>query len=91
MNAPLLITRGQALEELERIMALRATEFPRLVAAGKLAQADADRFNDRLAAAWSYLAEPELLLVGPGHRATFMELVEQYADARNPFPKGGRK
>lgn len=51
------VTIRQALTELKREKGLRNHVYPRMIANGKLTQADADRFQERLARAIEVLEE----------------------------------
>lgn len=81
-----LVHRWDAAEEIVRILAQRETEYPRLVAEKKLAAAEAERRNVRLACAWAYVVEPGLVLAGPHHYRDALESAEWLCEARGWKP-----
>lgn len=95
LKAGALVHRWDAAAEILRILAQRETEYPRLIAEKRLAQAEADRRNGRLACAFTYVVEMNIGLTGPHRYRTDLERALWIAEERGflvtPKPKGGRK
>ncbi len=81
-----LVTRWVAAEEIIRILAQRERDWPPLVAAKRIQQAEADARNGRLACAWFYVCEPRVDLAGPHNYRNDMQRALWLAEARGWKP-----